>query len=309
MNKLSENKSKTITIVSVTGHQDYAQGSAFSIERSYEELQKKISPENLKCLLVSPEPPEHLASYIKHIPCKPFSYLEYNIFILYALDDLIDTDFALVVQNDGFVVNGNNWRDEFLDYDFIGAPLYCMFEITEDGSYKKYDQQKCDPYYDNLPPNFFEGSNGGFSLRSKKLLGMPRKLNIRSKLPVLKQLNIEQTPITLQYENVNHHEDVILTILARKLLIENGIRFAPPVVSSYFACESTIPHQKRNIPLSDVFGGHIFGYLVLVGKDTLYMQKRMNFDGDNISQNTFCRWMLMSNINIKVPSKFLTPQK
>ncbi len=298
------NSNKTLTIVSVTGHQDYAQGSAYAIERSYEELQKKLPVENLKCLLISPERPEHLEDYVQHISCKPFSYLEYNLFILYTLDDLIDTDFALVVQNDGFVVNGDNWKDEFFNYDFIGAPLCCMYEYLDDGSLKQYNNEQCDPFYENMPKHFFEGQNGGFSLRSKKILTLPRKLKLQVSFPVPETLLVNQN-ISLNYTTKDHYEDVVLTVLARKGLEKHGVIFAPPHVSTYFSSETTTIQRKRKVPLTEVLGCHTFGYLVLTSKNKVYMQKKVNFVGEDIATNSWCNWLLASKLSIDVPRHFL----
>jgi hypothetical protein len=33
-----------------------------------------------------------------------------------------DTEFAILVHEDGFIVNPECWSDEFLKYDYIGAP-------------------------------------------------------------------------------------------------------------------------------------------------------------------------------------------
>ncbi len=308
MNKSSDKHTKTLTIVSVTGHQAYAQGSAYAIERSYEELQKKLPVENLKCVLISPERPEHLESYVQHIRCKPFSYLEYNLFILYALGDLIDTDFALVVQNDGFVVNGDNWKDEFFNYDFIGAPLYCMYEYLEDGSLKQYNNEQCDPFYENMPEHFFEGQNGGFSLRSKRILKLPRELKIRFPFPIPEPLSMGEK-ISLDYTTSrSHYEDIVLTVLTRKQLISHNIKFAPPEISTYFACESSTIQHKRNVLLSDVLGCHSFGHLVLTAKNKVFMQKKVNFLNGNIATNTWCRWLLSSGFSIDVPKPFLEPK-
>ncbi|AUI66943.1 MULTISPECIES: DUF5672 family protein [Glaesserella] len=305
MHQFSENRSNTITIVSVTGHQEYAQGSAYAIERSYEELQKKLPKENLKCLLVSPERPAHLEEYVEHISCQPFSYLEYNLFLLYSLGDIIDTDFALVVQNDGFVVDGHNWRNEFFDYDFIGAPLRCMYERLNDGSFKEYNNEQCDPFYENMPSNFFEGQNGGFSLRSKKLLKLPRELDIKIPFPIPDTILAKQD-IRLEYtSNKIHNEDVVLTMYIRQLLIEHGIKFAPPIIACYFASESTIVHAKRNIPLEDVLGCHTFGYLILTDKNKVFMKKKVNFIENNVATNSWCAWFFNANMSIDVPQKFL----
>ena len=46
----------------------------------------------------------------------------FNYKTVYDLGDYIHTDFALLVHYDGFVVHPEMWRDEFLDYDYIGSP-------------------------------------------------------------------------------------------------------------------------------------------------------------------------------------------
>jgi hypothetical protein len=70
---------------------------------------------------------------------------DYSRFVLHELADHIESDHVLIVQWDGFVRDGQRWQDAFLDYDYIGAPW----------------PQFCD---DNAV------GNGGFSLRSRKLL-------------------------------------------------------------------------------------------------------------------------------------------
>lgn len=68
---------------------------------------------------------------------------DYSKFLIKELYKYFDTEFCLVIQHDGYVLNGKSWLTEFLDYDYIGAPW-----IYSDGK--------------NV-------GNGGFSLRSKKL--------------------------------------------------------------------------------------------------------------------------------------------
>ena len=69
----------------------------------------------------------------------------YSQFVLKQLGAHIDTDYALVVQWDGFIIDGNAWGDEFWNYDYIGA---------------KWPHEQGD----------FRVGNGEFSLRSKRLL-------------------------------------------------------------------------------------------------------------------------------------------
>lgn len=80
------------------------------------------------------------------IPVNGLDSIEgYNEFLLKGLNGFVETDFALIVQWDGFVLNGSNWRAEFLEYDYVGA------------------------LWPWQPPGYRVG-NGGFSLRSKRLL-------------------------------------------------------------------------------------------------------------------------------------------
>lgn len=71
------------------------------------------------------------------------SKIEYSQFLMKKLNNYFDTDFALVIQHDGYVIDGDSWNEEFLNYDYIGAPW--------------------------LYPDNRNVGNGGFSLRSKKL--------------------------------------------------------------------------------------------------------------------------------------------
>lgn len=74
--------------------------------------------------------------------------LDYNTFMVEKLDSIIDTDFVLTVQSDGFVINPHLWQDKFMEYDYIGAPW---------------------PWHGVC-------GNGGFSLRSKKFINLSSKL-------------------------------------------------------------------------------------------------------------------------------------
>lgn len=68
---------------------------------------------------------------------------DYSYFIIKKLNSFFDTEFVLIIQYDGFILNPKAWTNEFLQYDYIGAPWW---------------------YNDGM-----NVGNGGFSLRSKKL--------------------------------------------------------------------------------------------------------------------------------------------
>jgi hypothetical protein len=74
----------------------------------------------------------------KALPCVR-SYEDYNAFVVCDLGEYFSTSHCLLIQEDGYVLDYQAWSDEFLEYDYIGAP-----------------------WYDNVV------GNGGFSLRSKR---------------------------------------------------------------------------------------------------------------------------------------------
>lgn len=114
----------------------------------------------------------------------------YSDFMLSRLVDYIQTSHCLVVQWDGHVLNPALWQTEFLDYDYIGATW----------------------------PQFHDGhdvGNGGFSLRSRKLMEACR-------VP-------EFNPI--------HPEDLAIGRANRRLLEARGLRFAPRELADCFAAE------------------------------------------------------------------------
>jgi hypothetical protein len=129
-------------------------------------------------------------------------YNGYSHFMIYKLKDFIQTDFALIVQHDGYVLRPHKWRPEFLTYDYIGAPWKKGLYYTEDGTEVRV-------------------GNGGFSLRSKKLLEAPTKLKI---------------PFTDHHTGF-FHEDGIICLFYRTLLERHGIRFAPVLLASQFSRE------------------------------------------------------------------------
>lgn len=83
---------------------------------------------------------------------------EYSRFMLKNLIDYIETDYVLVTQWDSWVVDTSKWTDEFLSYDYVGAP------------------------WPNCAPALSVG-NGGFSLRSKALLNFTAMADIRNPHP------------------------------------------------------------------------------------------------------------------------------
>lgn len=122
----------------------------------------------------------------------------YSHFLVKKLADYLTTDFVLIVQTDGFIVNTEKWTDLFLQYDYIGSPWH---------------QSQIMP---GMNPEHRVG-NGGFSLRSRRLQEFLRD-----------DPNIVET----------HPEDVIICQTYRSYLEANGFKFAPVELAHQFSCEN-----------------------------------------------------------------------
>ena len=72
---------------------------------------------------------------------------QFNEFIIKALPKYIETDFFLVIQFDGFILNANEFNPEFYNCDYIGAPWYVGYTKPV------------------RPLRLMGVGNGGFSLR------------------------------------------------------------------------------------------------------------------------------------------------
>lgn len=133
---------------------------------------------------------------------------EYSQFVFSELHKYVDTQHVLIVQYDGFILNPQAWTDEFLHYDYIGAPW-----LIGDWSVKMFDVPA-----DLLGQRIV--GNGGFSLRSKKLLTLTAELDRAGKI------------------GRHDPEDMAICIYQRKLFEDSGVRFAPVDLARQFSFES-----------------------------------------------------------------------
>lgn len=135
----------------------------------------------------------------------------WNKAIIFELHNYVQTEFALLVHADGYVIRPDLWRDEFLAYDYIGAPWPLP---TDDYSYK-------------TPTGELVRVGNSVSLRSKKILELPAQLNLGWRE---------------YYGNTN--EDGFLCVHNRDLLKAHGIKFAPIEVAKHFSKEHEIEENK-----------------------------------------------------------------
>lgn len=132
------------------------------------------------------------------------SYYNYNNYTFRELGDHVQTSHCLLVQYDSWILRPELWDDGWLQYDYIGAP----WPIKEN-SYICHDLNER-----------VRVGNGGFSLRSKKLLDIPKQYNI---------------PLTQEQGYFN--EDGNACVYHRKQLLELGIKYAPIEVAAVFSHE------------------------------------------------------------------------
>ncbi|MDK4696874.1 DUF5672 family protein [Kingella negevensis] len=226
----------SLTIAAVTGYDGYTQGSVYAINRSYHELKDRIP--DIRCVLISPNKPQDLPSHIQHFRVAPFGYLEYNLFILYSLVQFVETDFCLVVQNDGWVLDGTQWRDEFFDYDYIGSPLVTHWASVWQGQPHQIKYQFLRPTPTRAGEVFYQAQNGGFSLRSLKLLEAPRGMGLNMEIMPPDLFSGSNDTHQLKWSPPWHHEDMFLSVWKRGELERYGIKFAPESLAMTFSTEN-----------------------------------------------------------------------
>jgi len=185
----------SVTLVAVTG---------VALDATIKALQASMTQARFaQALLLSDRRPQVRGAGIVWRKIEPIrSREDYSRFMLRDLAGFIATSHALCVQWDGYVLDGTAWEARFLDYDYIGAPW----------------------------AHFRDGhtvGNGGFSLRSRRLLEACRDLPLDAPL----------------------QEDVIIGRRCRPLLEKRGIRFATEEVARRFSYE-------RMRPTGGEFGFH-----------------------------------------------------
>lgn len=142
----------------------------------------------------------------------------YSYITLKVLPQIVDTDFNLIVQYDGYAVNKKAWTDRFLNYDYIGATW---------------------PYHHKG----LRVGNGGFSLRSKRLYDVLKIVDIqyeRSKLISTKNLEESLNDFDDKFVGKSVPEDIIISHLYRKDLEKHGVRFAPEKLADRFSIENNL---------------------------------------------------------------------
>ncbi|WP_418130860.1 DUF5672 family protein [Variovorax sp. 375MFSha3.1] len=244
---MSRESFEEITLVSVTGLLD-ARGAALALRHSQAQMP------GARALLCSPKAPDDLPPGIEHLPIEPLNYHEYSWFMMFALWRVVQTEFALVVQEDGWVVNAANWSDEFLDCDYIGAPIHLAKIDAPQGTYWRNRFEWADEL--GKPGHVVTPiQNGGFSLRSRRFMrALVDHPQIRVEIPPPEVVGGE--PLGMHWNHNALLEDVQLSGVLRPALEAVGMRFAPLELARGFAIEHAGPQLHHGYDAMRLFGHH-----------------------------------------------------
>ena len=199
--------------------------AATSSEMDEAQVSMRISLQNIEfgaAKLLCTTAPKQKYPDIEYVSIPPLNSVDdYNEIIFQDLHKYFETSHCLIVQSDSFVVNSNLWKEEFLKFDYIGAPWSNKIQINP-----------------NLVLHLEKNTvgNGGFSLRSHKLAEASAKINFNSLKFPLKS------------------EDIIICHYLYKEMLNNGIRFAPPELAAQFSMENVNHLYGQDV--NSVFGFH-----------------------------------------------------
>ena len=213
-----------ITVVAIHGKD--------GIEREIPALRKNMEAlPGSKGLIITNKPIEtDIPQKLVH---QTMNYESFQDFLVYGLFAYIDTDYVLISQSDGWILNPANWRDNWFDYDYIGGYTHAAYVPSE---------QMFHTHYGWLGK---EGAlvvqNGGLSLRSRRLLEAPVKYGIMK--------------VPMQHKDLRN-EDIQLCCWMRPALEKVGMKFAPKEESMLFSFEHLHEDLHKDFDLTKIFGQH-----------------------------------------------------
>jgi hypothetical protein len=146
-------------------------------------------------------------------PCNGID--EWNRNIVYELGSYINTDFAILIHPDGYIVNPDCWTNDFLKYDYIGSP-WPLPSPTDHVSYRGFRDGK------------IKRVGNSVSLRSKKLMDLPKKINMEWKA----------------YHGFTN-EDGYICVNKHHVFEDNDCYFAPVELAAHWGREHDVEENKE----------------------------------------------------------------
>ncbi len=174
-------------------------------------------------VLITHKMPRNLPSSIRYCHVDKIDGIDkFNYFMVYELWKYVHTDFIMLVHADGFVVHPEMWRDEFLQYDYIGAPWPLPNNPIS---------------YRDINGNICRVGNS-VSLRSYRLLKLPSEIGMEWKSQPMSD------------GGVMYNEDTFICVANRHIFEEHGMKIAPIDVAKYFAHERMMPETEGITPFA-----------------------------------------------------------
>jgi hypothetical protein len=168
------------------------------------DIEPKNLPKNIKW---------EYAPHINHID-------DFNYYMFLELGKHVDSSHCLYVQDHGYILNPDLWDNDWLQWDYCGAP----WPLVENA------------YLTDAGRRIRVG-NGGFSLRSRKLLFAPKELGLE-----------------LEQRQQFYNEDGNICVYQADKLLKYGIKYMPLKEASIFSYEN--PILENNYGNASTFGYH-----------------------------------------------------
>jgi hypothetical protein len=247
---------KTITLFTFIGTPDHEDDSLTALRISYE----KFRFDKVVCAVhaLTDNIKEKLFSFCPNVEIHQIGIKtakEYNAWMVYGLNEVIDTEYTLVVQGDGFILNEDKWHPTFLNYDYIGS-LWGK-DVNE------------------------RVGNGGFSLRSKKFLKASANLLsntstwdtmgedvflCRAAAETMKEYGIKYAPVetatifSVEHTDVEEHNHIDLNVPESydTFGFHGSVHQHPAVLSKYKGYVSSLSPSLREV-YSNYSAEHGFG--------------------------------------------------
>jgi len=169
-------------------------------------------------VLITHKKPIYLPHTIRYSHTSKLTNIDhFNYKMLYELGDHIHTDYAMIVHYDGFIVHPELWRDEFLDYDYIGAPWP---DPHDDFTYRDIN-------------GTLQRVGNSVGIRSKEIINFPKTAGLK-----------------FEADHGYFHEDGFLCVKNKHLVEAAGMKIAPIEVAKYFSHETMIPEIEGITPFA-----------------------------------------------------------
>ena len=170
-------------------------------------------------VLISDHRPFYLSKSIRFSKTTKLDSIDaFNYKMVYELYEHITTDYALIVHADGFVIHPENWSDDFLRYDYIGAP----WPLPEN-DYLYRDES-----------GTLQRVGNSVSIRSKRLMRYPAEHQLEWKKG---------------FDDF-YNEDIFLCCLYRNRMEADGLTWAPLETAVRFGREHPIEENRGIEPFT-----------------------------------------------------------